>query len=515
MKRVVLLAAALAALMLVGPVAGAELGVGDPAPPLEVTKWVKGGPLDLAQAKGKNIVVLEFWATWCSPCVRSVPHLTKLQQQLADKGVIIVGVTSEDPDNTIEKVEKFVRNQGEKLGFTVAFDKEGKTDKAYMEAAGQEGIPTVFVIDRGGRVAWIGHPQDRLEQVLGELVAGKYDLDLATKKFRLERSMLAAVSEGRTEEVLKLADEYIALDPYSLQPWSSKLMIYTMELDQPDKKAAVARQAMDVFADLPEKLAQVADMLLWRPEEIEIGDKPPADPQTQELEKLAFAGVSRAAKLAPDNANVRLAQYSVLTALKRDTEAMAVAQETLGLIKDDPSGLDDFARALSSPDPKHPGNDLALKAADLAIAAEPDEPVHLETKFHVLAVCKRDLPAAAKIGEYLVQKAGEDTALLNGFAWTLLTEESLSGQFDRLALAAAEKCCQISGGKNWMFLDTLALAKFENGQAAEAVELEKKAIELCPDEGPKVVLREALQRFEAGRGQRPPPSPSQPPHPTR
>jgi hypothetical protein len=81
-----------------------------------------------------------------------------------------------------------------------------------------------------------------------------------------------------------------------------------------------------------------------------------------------------------------------------------------------------------------------------------------------------------------------------------LTEEPLKGRFNRLALAAAEKCHRVSGGNNWMFLDTLALARFENGQVAEAIDLEKKALELCPEEGAKILLAETLERFEsAGR----------------
>ncbi len=98
--------------------------------------------------------------------------------------------------------------------------------------------------------------------------------------------------------------------------------------------------------------------------------------------------------------------------------------------------------------------------------------------------------------DYLVEKAADDPGLLNGFSWAVLTEEPLVGKFNKLALAAAEKCNQASSGNNWTFLDTLALAKFENGQVTEAINLEKKALELCPDEGAKVVLQETLHRFE-------------------
>ena len=70
--------------------------LGDAAPPLEIAEWVKGDAVDLSEAKGKNVVVVEFWATWCGPCRVSIPHLTEMQKKLEERGVIFVGVSDED-----------------------------------------------------------------------------------------------------------------------------------------------------------------------------------------------------------------------------------------------------------------------------------------------------------------------------------------------------------------------------------------------------------------------------------
>ena len=87
---------------------------GSPAPALSVAKWVKGEPLKGFESG--RIYVVEFWATWCGPCVATIPHLTELQARYADKGVTVVGVTSEDPNNRIEKIERFVEHKGGLMG---------------------------------------------------------------------------------------------------------------------------------------------------------------------------------------------------------------------------------------------------------------------------------------------------------------------------------------------------------------------------------------------------------------
>src|SRR5688572_28676628 len=64
---------------------------GDPAAPLKIKEWVKGGPLDVHD--GKNVYVVEFWATWCPPCRTSIPHLAELQKRFKNRGVVIVGIS--------------------------------------------------------------------------------------------------------------------------------------------------------------------------------------------------------------------------------------------------------------------------------------------------------------------------------------------------------------------------------------------------------------------------------------
>jgi thiol-disulfide isomerase/thioredoxin len=147
--------------------------IGDPAPPLRVERWVKGNPIRIAP--GTNIFVVEFWATWCPPCRKSIPHLTELQQKYGPKGVAIIGISSEK----VEEVSPFVTSQGANMNYRVAVDSSGTSMKAWMDAYGQNGIPHAFIVDRQGKVAWHGFPSAELDSALEKMTEGKFDIKQA------------------------------------------------------------------------------------------------------------------------------------------------------------------------------------------------------------------------------------------------------------------------------------------------------------------------------------------------
>ncbi len=140
--------------------------LGDVAYPLTGLTWVKGSPVTIAPGK---VYVVEFWATWCPPCRKSIPHLTELAKKYADR-VVFVGVSDED----VATVKPFVANQGDQMDYNVAVDTAGKVINGYMAAFGQGGIPTAFIVDAAGKVVWLGHPMDNLDEVLDKVLAGTY-----------------------------------------------------------------------------------------------------------------------------------------------------------------------------------------------------------------------------------------------------------------------------------------------------------------------------------------------------
>jgi thiol-disulfide isomerase/thioredoxin len=145
---------------------------GDAAPALKADKWFQGNEVKAFEA-GK-VYVVEFWAVWCGPCIVMMPHLSELHHEFKSKGVTIIGFSSKDTINSVEKVTDFVEKRGPKLGYTFAYEDNRDTNAKFMKAAGQSGIPCSFVIDKAGKIAYIGHPMF-LDAVLPKVVDGTWD----------------------------------------------------------------------------------------------------------------------------------------------------------------------------------------------------------------------------------------------------------------------------------------------------------------------------------------------------
>ncbi|KAJ3229266.1 hypothetical protein HDU78_009156 [Chytriomyces hyalinus] len=137
--------------------------------PIRDLKFIKGSAFDIPNLQGKKVVVLEQWATWCKPCIHSIPHLTQLAQQYPH--VLFVSVTQEK-DHTA--VKAFVDAMGDEMGVAVAIDDTGSISQLVRDSAGI-GIPHCMVIDAEGYLAWAGHPLEAGMRVGLDTALGLYN----------------------------------------------------------------------------------------------------------------------------------------------------------------------------------------------------------------------------------------------------------------------------------------------------------------------------------------------------
>ncbi len=379
--------------------------LGDPAPALEIADWVKGDPIDLADAKGKQVVVVEFWATWCGPCRVSIPHLTEMQKKFAERGVVFVGVSDEDKPT----VQPFVDNMGDKMDYRVAIDRNRATSERYMKAYGVNGIPHAFVVDREGRIAWHGHPMDGLDRILDRLAANTFDLGAERKRLTAQRKI---------QEYLEMA---LRGEPDAkLDPLAKEILALEKELGgiqaKPLDLVAIRNSAR--FQSLMRDYQRA--LLSGR------GD--------DDLAKIE----ERATPLAP--AGFRFSDFKAYYQVQKSFQ--------------------DYYRAATG---KGAGDTVA---------------------------------ALAKKMDYVPPINAE---MLNEMAWTLLTDERIEKRDLGLALRFAQAAYDACKGQEPDVVDTYARALFDSGKITDAIQHQKKAIELCNDRDRMSELEANLKRYQRAK----------------
>lgn len=144
----------------------AKLEKGKPAPAFEA-KTITGETLKLADLKGK-VVLLDFWATWCAPCVAELPTVKKLYDENKDKGFVVVGISA---DRDEDALKEFVKQR--EVGWPQIFQSGGMKKDTVLFQYGVQKYPTTVLIDREGNISAIDVRDEELVKLVTELVGKK------------------------------------------------------------------------------------------------------------------------------------------------------------------------------------------------------------------------------------------------------------------------------------------------------------------------------------------------------
>jgi len=306
----------------------ASLKPGDAAPAFAVESFVKGDAITGFE-KGK-VYIVEFWATWCGPCIRMFPHLSELQKEYKDKGLTIVGVNVwEDKDyndETINKVKSFVEKQGDRMSYRVAYDGKAKAmDTSFMKASGQNGIPAAFVVGKDTKIAWIGHPM-WLDLVLPDVVDGKWDAAKGSERITAAESELQKVMGEKDPKAGAASfEEFAGKYPSVAKQFETMYASMLVRGDSPKAESTLKGMIDKAVAEgNTGRLNEIAWMI--------------ADPRnnaatTAARKDMAFGAATKAVDLTKGEDPIILHTLARVQFLKGDTEGAIKNQEkAVGLI---------------------------------------------------------------------------------------------------------------------------------------------------------------------------------------
>ena len=147
-----------------------QLKLNEQSPKINITNWIANVPKD--KDLSNKYIVLEFWATFCHPCLNALPHLNELQSKFENEDLVFLSITHES-DTKVKKILKSVDFKS-----VVVSDTSKTTQKNFGDAVkGIKNLPLTVLIDKNNIVKWIGTPRELTVDLINDFIE---NVDIAT-----------------------------------------------------------------------------------------------------------------------------------------------------------------------------------------------------------------------------------------------------------------------------------------------------------------------------------------------
>lgn len=314
------------------------LGPGDPAPSLDGIRQVTGEAL--TKFEPGTIYVLDMWATWCSPCIKAMPHMSQVAENYKDKNVKVFGVAiweTERPsrDGTLyDRVKRFAEGNTD-IKYPISYAGEDiNFSMRWMNATDRKTIPSVFIINKEGKLAWIGHPNMGMDEALERIVAGAYDPveeerlakereDKRQRGMRMAVRMQQRVQNKDWESAQEIMSNIVDVDPEMFAPTAvARMRVLVVEMKDAERANEWANSCAERYDNNAFVLREVAHLINTAPD-----------------------GYAKDTALS-----LKLAQAAAKVAPKTDSRTFIVLAESLEASNDKAGALDVLQKALPDAD---------------------------------------------------------------------------------------------------------------------------------------------------------------------
>ncbi|MGD1916277.1 MAG: TlpA family protein disulfide reductase [Phycisphaerales bacterium] len=185
------------------------LAIGERVEAIAIEQWVRLKDKPIGALERGTVYVVDFWATWCVPCIAAMDKISSLQERYAEQGVQFVGITDEKLPTVVRFLSSVApgeegqkpRTQYDRARFVMGVDTDASTAAMLLPEGVRSIRPQYAIIDRDGTLAWVGLPTTgELAEILDAVLDGTWDTDAYRVEFERELALVAERDRIMAEE---------------------------------------------------------------------------------------------------------------------------------------------------------------------------------------------------------------------------------------------------------------------------------------------------------------------------